>query len=302
MTGPRILLRLPLLLACVACVACKAPADPDPRRGPDREPATEPRIVAAPEPAEPAQPAMLGVLAPAAQVVVVSPGFARVDRIDVVLGDHVAADQRIAVLDLHAERSELGSTTAAWKAAKSELERLELELEQARANRADVEQLEDFVSAAELRERRFAEQLAGARKRSANAELEQQRRKIDAATERLAEAELRAPFPAVVAHRYVDPGASMAAGDPVLELLSEQRLVRFAVPEQHAQRLRLGAAVEVRFDGAPGVVSARVTAIAPEIAAGTRLLFAEAQLDRELPELRVGAVARVRWPTPPASP
>jgi membrane fusion protein, multidrug efflux system len=248
------------------------------------------------EPEEPVE--MIGVLTPVAEVTLVAPGFARLATIEVELGDRVAADELVAVMDLRSERSELASATAAWKAARAERERLELELEQARAERADVEQLEDFVSAAELRERRHAEQLAAARQRSADATLSQQRSHVEAAAKRVSEAELRAPFAAEVAHRYVDPGATLTAGEPIVALISEARRVRFAVPEQHGARLRLGAPVVIGFGDAGVDIHGEVSAIAPEIDPATRLVFAEARLDGEVGSLRIGAVARVRFLEP----
>ncbi|MFO7562693.1 MAG: HlyD family efflux transporter periplasmic adaptor subunit [Enhygromyxa sp.] len=267
----------------------------------ERAPALEPSPAEPPStqaPAkvqEPDEEPMIGVLAPAAEVVLVAPGFARLERLDVKLGDQLAEGDLVALTDLRGERGELASATASWRAAKAELDRLELELEQARANRADVEQIESHISAAELRERRFAEQLAAARKRSAGASLSQQRSLLDAASERVREAELRAPFAAVVAQRYVDPGATLAAGDPIVELLSAERIVRFAVPERRAKALRLGAELRVSFDDEGLEVGGRVSAIAPEIEAGTRLLFAEATLEGDASALRIGAVARVRF-------
>lgn len=234
---------------------------------------------------------MIGVLTPAAEVVLVAPGFARLERLDPKLGDRVAEGDLVAELDLRSERNELASATASWRAAQAELERLELEFEQARANRADVEQLEDYVSAAELRERRVAEQLAAARKRSAGASLSQQRSLVDAAADRVRDAELRAPFAAVIAQRHVDPGATLAGGEPIVELLSQQRIVRFAVPEHSASALQIGAELRVRFEDAGLELAGRVSAIAPEIEAG--LLFAEATLDGDTGTLRIGTVARV---------
>lgn len=239
---------------------------------------------------------MVGVLVPEAEVVLVSSGFARLARLDVQVGDHVVNGEVVAEMDVRGDRNELTAATAAWKASRAELDRLALELEQARATRSDVEQLEDFVSKAELRERRFAEKLSAARKRSAGASLEEQRSKMEEATARIAEAELRAPFAGLVSRRYVDPGATLGTGEPVVQLISDARLVRFAVPEGRTDALRVGASVVVAFDDTGAEVSGEVVTIAPEIEAGTRLVFAEARVQLEgTPALRVGAVARVRF-------
>ncbi|MCB9716602.1 MAG: efflux RND transporter periplasmic adaptor subunit [Myxococcales bacterium] len=273
--------------------------DPAPRDADAGEPAaTDEAADDAPPPREPEGDAMVGVLVPSAEVVLVATGFARLERLDVQVGDHVGEGAVVAEMDVRGDKSELASATAAWKASKAELERLELELQQARASRADVEQLEDFVSRAELREQRFAEKLAGARKRSAGASLSQQRSKMEEASARIAEAELRAPFAGVIAKRYVDPGATLSTGEPVVQIIADARLVRFAVPEERGDALRLGAPVRVRFEDVPLEVSGTVSTIAPEIDAGTRLILAEAELrldDAQRELLRVGTVGRVRF-------
>jgi RND family efflux transporter MFP subunit len=248
---------------------------------------------------------MTGVLVPESEVVLVATSFARLKTLTLEVGDHVDAGALIAEMDVRTEQSELAVATAAWQASKAELERLELELEQAKAKREDVEQLEDFVSRAELREQRFAEKLADARTRSAGASMSQQRSKMQEASARIAEAELRAPFSGSIADRHVDPGATLGSGDPVVRLISDARVLRFAVPESLASRLRIGAPLRVEFpelapldsevvaiDSELASLDAEVVAIAPEIQVGTRLIFAEARLVGGADQ-RVGSVARV---------
>ncbi|MGH1342797.1 MAG: efflux RND transporter periplasmic adaptor subunit [Nannocystales bacterium] len=244
---------------------------------------------------------MVGVLVPELEVVLVASGFAKLQRLDLQVGDHVAEGDLIAQMDVRGDKSELVAATAAWRASKASLDRLALELEQAEASRSDVEQIQKFISKAEVRERQFAEKLASARKRSAGASLRQQRSKMDEASARIAEAELRAPFSGTVARRYADPGATLGTGEPVVQIISDTRLIRFAVPEAHSAGLVLGAVVTVRFVAEDVDMTTAVTTVAPEIDAGTRLIFAEARLkldDTQRDLLRVGTVAEVRFAMP----
>ncbi|MDC0716742.1 efflux RND transporter periplasmic adaptor subunit [Nannocystis bainbridge] len=279
---------VPCLLAALLA-ACSEPAPARVDAAPaEHRPASTTAPALAPAP-------MVGVLVPEAEVVLVSSGFSRLERLDLEVGDHVDQGEVVAEMDVRGDRSELAAATAAWKASSAELERLELELDRARVTRADVEQLEDYVSRAELREQRYAEKLAAARKRGAGASMSQQRSKMEEATARIAEAELRAPFAGVIASRHVDAGATLTAGEPVVRLISDARVLRFAVPEARSQALRLGAPVSVRFAGGPEV-AAEVITIAPEIEVGTRLIFAEARLaGDQAAALRVGTVAEVRF-------
>lgn len=252
--------------------------------------------------AESSDPLMTGVLVPEFEVVLVASGFARVERLDAEVGDHVDAGQLIAKMDVRGDQSELASATSAWRAGQAELDRLTLELEQTQAQRTDSETLEGIVSRVELRDQRYAEKLAAARRRSAGASLRQQRSRMDEASIRIAEAELRAPFAGSVARRHVDPGATLGQGDPVVQLISDAHLVRFAVPEHHGAALRLGVPVVVHFEREGLERSGEVVAVAPEIEAGTRLIFAEARL-RPAPgdpsPLRIGAVGQVRFAVEP---
>ncbi|MCH9680287.1 MAG: efflux RND transporter periplasmic adaptor subunit [Deltaproteobacteria bacterium] len=262
------------------------------------EPSSDEGTRAATNPADPAiDGPMLGVLVPEAEVVLVASGFARLERLEVQVGDHVREQQVVAEMDVRGDRTELAAAKAAWKASKAELERLGLELEQAKASRSDVEQLEEFISRAELREERYAEKLAAARKRSANASVRQQQSRMDEAEARIAEAELRAPFGGVIARRYVDAGATLSTGEPVVQLISDERLVRFAAPEQRAGALSIGGEITVQFGAHEASVTGTIVTIAPEIDAGTRLVIAEARLtldDAQRQALRVGEVGRVQ--------
>lgn len=282
-------------VALVLLAACDR-GEPPPIAGPTIDAATSPAAVTTAEDRSAAAP-MIGVLVPEAEVVLVASGVARLARLDLELGDHVDAGDVVAEMDVRGDRTELSAATAAWKASAAELERLELELERARAMRADVEQLESFVSRAELREQRYSEKLADARKRSAGASVWQQRSKMEEATARIAEAELRAPFAGFIASLYADAGATLGAGEPVVRLISDVHLIRFAVPEPRSDALRPGVRVLVAF--ADGVeVEGEVITIAPEIEVGTRLIFAEARLQsitEATASLRVGTVARVRF-------
>lgn len=245
---------------------------------------------------------MLGVLVPASEVVLAATRSARLERLDVRPGDHVDEGDTIAQMEVSNDEAALAMATASWRASKAELDRVELELQDARVSRRSAERLGTVVSEDELRELRLLEKLAEARKRSAEASVSRQRSMVDEASVRVAEAELRVPFAGVIADRYTDPGATLDVGEPVVRLISDIWLVRFAVPDEEVKRLRVGAMVVVHFKGedgssAPHEVEGTVRTVAPEIDAKTRLVLAEAELwrhDGGERALRVGEVGRVQ--------
>ena len=95
------------------------------------------------------------------------------------------------------------------------------------------------------------------------------------------------------ASQPTDEGAPASTADAIVRLISDARVVRFAVPEQQGAALRLGAKVSVEC-AELGEFAGVIVAIAPEIQVGTRLIFAEAKLER-VADLRVGTVGQVRF-------
>src|SRR5581483_6202124 len=88
---------------------------------------------------------------------------------------------------------------------------------------------------------------------------------------------IRAPFGGVVGLRQVNLGQYLKAGDPVVSLQAVDPIhVEFAVPQQEAARLHLGAPVEVTADGLAGAPAGTITAFESGLDAATRNVQAQA--------------------------
>lgn len=80
---------------------------------------------------------------------------------------------------------------------------------------------------------------------------------------------LRAPFDATVVRRFLDPGAVVAPGEPVVELLQTDHLrLRIGVPRDLADALRTGVAHDVTIAGRPA--RARLIQVLPSRAERSR--------------------------------
>ena len=111
-------------------------------------------------------------------------------------------------------------------------------------------------------------------------ELNSQRKALNATLERLAaglaanqtrldKAQLLAPFDAVVSRRYIDDGAVVAAGAPVLKLLQSGPLeARVGVPPRLLGALDVGDAVTLSAGGRE--IIGRVLALSPDVDPATR--------------------------------
>lgn len=127
------------------------------------------------------------------------------------------------------------------------------------------------------------------------AELLQARAAIQQIDARLAQKAVKAPFAGQIGIRRVNLGQYVNAGDSLATLTALDRLyVNFNVPQQSLAKLRVGGAVSVRSDAAPGqTFVARINAIEPAVGAETRNIAVQAVMANPQRVLRPGLYATV---------
>jgi RND family efflux transporter MFP subunit len=190
--------------------------------------------------------------------------------------------------------------------ARIDTRALDEDLVMARANLSEAE-ARAHEAAQRLRRRRSLSKWAGvsreeldearAHVKVMDAQVTAQRARVAQLQHNLEDADLKAPFDAVVALAYASPGALVGPAKPVLRLLSEGEIeVRFAVPENRAHEVAVGAPVRVAFEREDFTARASVISVAPEIDSGSHMIYALARLDAGTPErerLASGTVVRV---------
>jgi membrane fusion protein (multidrug efflux system) len=107
---------------------------------------------------------------------------------------------------------------------------------------------------------------------------------------------IRAPFSGVLGIRQVNLGQYLAAGQAIVPLQALNPIyVNFGVPQQTAQQVRNGRALEVTSDDLPGVkFTGRVTAIDSVINESTRNIQVQATLPNPDAKLRPGMYVQVQ--------
>lgn len=130
----------------------------------------------------------------------------------------------------------------------------------------------------------------------AEAELAQSRAAIDQLDARIAQKLIKAPFAGVIGLRRVNLGQYLNAGDPVATLTNLDWLyVNFTLPQQDLSRLAVGSMVTVEADPFPGrTFDARINAIEPKVAEGTRNVTVQAVVENRDHRLRPGLYVTVR--------
>lgn len=280
-------------LSFLAAAAVLSLAEDAPAGRTDGDAAGERRVRIAEVTAETAERALVfpGVVRAVDRATLSFPVAARLIERPVRLGDRVAAGQLLARLETaelgHRRddaRGAIGEAEARLAQARNDARR-SAELAAAKAaTREELERSDSAVAALEA-------VVEGARARLAEAE------------RRLGETALRAPFAGTVTAVAAEPGETLAAGQPVLELAGDGRLeVEVHVPESLTGMLVEGAAASVRLPlagaAAPDAVVGRVVRIGRAAGSAGGLFPVRIELDGA-PGLVPGLAAEVSFHTAP---
>jgi RND family efflux transporter MFP subunit len=240
------------------------------------------------------EPGWTGVVVASHEVDLTAALGGRLAIVEAVPGDRVERGQRLARVASPAADARVRMQLAAVAAATAEIRRAASRAVYAEAEWQRRRDLGDLASRQEIAAAEQEAREAVELRTVAQATYEELSAALAAGRAELGELEIRAPFSGVVSQRYVDPGASVAAGERIVRLLSLEVAVRFAVPPAEASRLAGGLAVMVRGDRSATV--ARITRLAPEIDPPSGMVFVEGRLDEAL-AWRVGDVVKVTLPT-----
>jgi RND family efflux transporter MFP subunit len=202
----------------------------------------------------------------------------RLQKLEVRLGERVAAGQVLAVLELEPLQIEVNARQASLQAADAELRRSEVLAHQAQ-QRLEREKRISHLTAAEALETAENElalaqadvELAKAHRAEAEARLAQAQRTLE-------NARVRAPFAGRITERYQALGTLVGSSTPLFRLVSDELRLRFAVPETQAASVRVGGTVQVRLPALGVTLEGRVESLAPEVDPASRHQKAEARL------------------------
>jgi len=191
---------------------------------------------------------------------------AAIERVEVQVGDRLAAGDVIADLDRDRLESRAALARARVTAAQAQIEADEAQLSLLAQERQRLLRLRESAafSPAQLADKRQEIEAASARITRAEAQLDEARADLALAEDDLEDAVIRAPYPGVVTARYVSAGDYLNPGEPVVSLLDDGSLeIEADVPSTRVRNLDAGDEVTVRFEGATAA-TARLRAIVPD--------------------------------------
>lgn len=211
-------------------------------------------------------------------------------------GDRVEPGELLARLDTRQLSQDLAMAEASLDAVQAEVRRTQSQLQEATTRHERRAAAPDSFSREELAATEMEKDTAEAAAAAAQAREREQAARVRQLRESLAKTDVRAPFEGTVALRYLDPGATVAPGTPIVRLItSDELLVRFAAPPEEASKLAVGDPVEILLEPTGDRVLGQVAQVAPEIDRASQMIFVEARLDEATRggPVRSGLVARV---------
>ncbi|MGD2064217.1 MAG: efflux RND transporter periplasmic adaptor subunit [Nitrospirota bacterium] len=130
---------------------------------------------------------------------------------------------------------------------------------------------------------------------AAVARLEEAKAAVDEIRAAIAKKTIRAPFAGRLGIRLVNLGQMLHDGDEIVSLQAlDPIFVNFLFPQQRLTEVRQGLVVRVTSDALPGrVIEGKITAINPEVDAGTRNVRVQATIANPEEELRPGMFVNV---------
>lgn len=213
------------------------------------------------------------------------------------IGQRVAAGAVLAVIEDIDLKSQFQEASGQLGVAQANRDRAAAELVGVAADYQRAMELYDQNLLSQQEQQQFTSKYATAKANLAAAEAQVQQSAAREAqlAEQFANTRVRAPFNAVVADRYLDRGALVQPGTPVLRLVEEAPLmVQFRVPERDLAAVRAGADFDVSTEATgEQIFSGTVRRVAGEVRRNDRTVLVEGELAGTDDLLRPGMYADV---------
>lgn len=221
----------------------------------------------------------LGVVLAQETVDVASEIDGNLREVTVRVGEPVTRGQVIAALDTTSLGHQLAIERATLRTAVADRRRQEIETGRTQQEHQRRLALQGLLSKEEEEKARFQAETASAMFEAAEAEVARVEARIAQLETQFERSEIRAPFDAIVSQRYLDPGAVVRPGAPILRLISaEGLLTRFAVRPEEASSVPIGTPVRVEVELLGLALRGTVEHLAPEIDAASQRIFVEARI------------------------
>lgn len=195
-----------------------------------------------------------------------------VATLPVPVGGRVEPGDVVATLEDPEIRLGLEAAEASARSARSAVSRAKVNRRHARRQSGQAEQLGDIATEDEREQAEYAVARASADEAGARGELAFHRVEVERRREQLDALTLSAKFEGKVAVHFHALGEHVVPGAPLVRLVSDETLIRVAVPSADAATIAEGTRLEFRPEGSDYTLSLEVAHVAPEVDAASYVL------------------------------
>ena len=214
-----------------------------------------------------------------------------------MVGDWVEHGAVVAEIEVDELEQQVRRSEASYSVSEANISARKAELASSKADldRAKLLFDEDLLSPQEFQQSQTSLEVLEAQVELAEAQLEQATAELTELRIRLEQAKIYAPMSGLVSARYVDPGALVTPGSPIIQLVNLSTMVtRGNVPERNIDKLTVGATAAVHVDAIPGQeFEGRIARIAPVLDAATRSAIIEIDIRNPESVLKAEMFARI---------
>ena len=221
----------------------------------------------------------------------------RIETINFLVGDWVRQGAVVAEIEADELEQQVRRSEASYSVGEANISARKAELANSKADldRAKLLFDEDLLSPQEYQQAQTSLEVLEAQVQLAEAQLEQATAELSELRIRLEQAKIYAPMSGLVSARYVDPGALVAPGNSIIQIVNLSTMVtRGNVPERSIDKLAVGNVAAVQVDAIPGhEFEGRVARIAPVLDAATRSAVIEIDIRNPEAVLKAEMFARI---------
>ena len=221
----------------------------------------------------------------------------RIEKINFLVGDWMEHGAVVAEIEVDELEQQVRRSEASYSVSEANISARKAELASAKADldRAKLLFDEDLLSPQEYQQSQTSLEVLEAQVELAEAQLEQSTAELTELRIRLEQAKIYAPMSGLVSARYVDPGALVTPGSPIIQIVNLSTMVtRGNVPERNIDKLAVGNTAAVHVDAIPGQqFEGRIARIAPVLDAATRSAIIEIDIRNPEAVLKAEMFARI---------
>lgn len=236
----------------------------------------------------------LAVLVPRQSVVLGAPREGVLATIDAALGRAVKAGTVLATLETESLERDLLAARVALREAEGELRKSDIYLAKSQDLCERIAARAGAFTEAERKDAEFNHRVVIEEQRIVTLRIEQRQLEIRRLEHLIRNSQVVAPIDGAIATRYLDAGATLAHAAPIVRMISNDLIVRFAAPTDRYEAVAPGTRVRFAGPASTTFLNGIVENVAREVDPALQMVVVEASICRTSgAQPRPGAEGRV---------